>query len=132
MLKLIGGWEFQMELLASVSKVWTQIVELQELPFLQREVETILFRFLVDNVILQMVTVLLLLFSPAIAIVEPAVDGTSTAGTVCTNHRPFKVSFKTDSVEYTNGDNEGGDIARARGFELNYYMKTTCLTRPTV
>ena len=48
-----------------------------------------------------------------------AVDGTSTAGTVCTNQRPFKVSFKTDSVEYTNGDNEGGDIARARGFELS-------------
>merc|ERR1711915_184181 len=74
MLKLIGGGGFQMELLASVSKVWTPIVELQELPFLQREVETILFKFLVDNVILLMVTVLLLLFSPAIAIVEPALD----------------------------------------------------------
>merc|ERR1711915_514880 len=74
MLKLIGVWVFQMELLALVSKVWTQIMELQELPFLQREVETILFRFLVDNVILLMVTVLLLLFSPAIAIVEPALD----------------------------------------------------------
>merc|ERR1719474_1475501 len=74
MLKLIGVWVFQMELLALVSKVWTQIVELQELPFLQREVETILFKFLVDSVILLMVTVLLLLFSPAIAIVEPALD----------------------------------------------------------
>merc|ERR1711915_824756 len=74
MLQLIGVWVFQMELLALVSKVWTQIVELQELPFLQKEVETILFRFLVDSVILQMVTVLLLLFSPVIAIVELALD----------------------------------------------------------
>merc|ERR1719474_2221951 len=62
MLKLIGVWVFQMELLASVSKVWTQIVELQELPFLQREVETILFKFLVENVILLIVTMLLFLF----------------------------------------------------------------------
>merc|ERR1711915_124581 len=74
MLKLIGVWVFQMELLALVSKVWTQIMELQELPFLQREVETILFRFQVDNVTLQMVTVLLLLFSPVIATVELALD----------------------------------------------------------
>merc|ERR1719419_379599 len=74
MLKLIGVWVFQMELLASVLKVWTPIVELQALLFLQRVVETILFKFLVDNVILQMVTVLLLLFSPVIAIVEPALD----------------------------------------------------------
>merc|ERR1719167_499741 len=74
MLKRIGVWVFQMEILASVSKVWTPIVELQALLFLQVVVDTILFKFLRDSVILRVLPVLLLVFSPVIAIVEPALD----------------------------------------------------------
>jgi len=61
------------------------------------------------------------------------VDGTTVdSATVCTNQRPFKITFHTDGVEYINGPGEGSDIANSRGFELGYYMKTTCLTRPVV
>jgi len=52
-------------------------------------------------------------------------------GTVCTNQKPFKIGVYTDGVEYhfAQATSEAG-APRNIGFSLNYFMKTTCLTRP--
>merc|ERR1712098_713678 len=60
-----------------------------------------------------------------------AADGSAqTAGTVCTNQRPFKIGVYTDGLEYNcpNGAGEA-DNPKNIGFSINYFMKTTCLTR---
>jgi len=61
--------------------------------------------------------------------------GTTIAGTatqtVCSNHRPFKITVHSDGVEYAFPAPLGeGTLARNRGFSISYYQKTTCLTRP--
>jgi len=52
-------------------------------------------------------------------------------GTVCTNQKPFKIGVHTDGVEwhFPTATSEAG-APRNIGFSLNYFMKTTCLTRP--
>jgi len=55
----------------------------------------------------------------------------SITGTVCTNQKPFKIGVQSDGLEYINPAAAGEAIAANNfGFEMNYYMKTTCLTRP--
>jgi len=62
----------------------------------------------------------------------PAVTTAATAGTVCTNQRPFKISVKSDDREYQNPTADGeGNAPNNAGFSLSYYMLTTCLTRPS-
>jgi len=57
--------------------------------------------------------------------------------TVCSMNRPFKISVHTDSIEYAfpAADAEGGgavaNLGNTIGFQLGYFMQTTCLTRPT-
>jgi len=61
-----------------------------------------------------------------------AAAGTAqTAGTVCTNQKPFKIGVYTDGLEYhfPTAASEAG-APRNIGFSINYFMKTTCLTRP--
>ena len=53
----------------------------------------------------------------------PAVTTAATAGTVCTNQRPFKISVKTDDREYQNPGALGeGNAANNRGFSLSNYL----------
>jgi hypothetical protein len=55
----------------------------------------------------------------------------AATGTVCTNQKPFKIGVLTDGLEYHNPATASEAIAANNyGFSLNYYMKTTCLTRP--
>jgi len=66
----------------------------------------------------------------------PDVTTAATAGTVCTNQRPFKISVKSDDREYLNPataseGNVVGGLNNNLGFSLSYYMQTTCLTRPS-
>jgi len=60
-----------------------------------------------------------------------AVNAQAATGTVCTNQKPFKIGVYTDGVEYhfAQATSEAG-APRNIGFSLNYFMKTTCLTRP--
>jgi len=61
----------------------------------------------------------------------PAVTTAATAGTVCSNQRPFKISVKSDDREYHNPTALSEAVTgRNVGFSLSYYMQTTCLTRP--
>jgi len=51
--------------------------------------------------------------------------------TVCTNMKPFKISFFTDGTEAgfpTSG--EGSAVGNSEGFQLSYYQSSTCITRP--
>jgi len=62
--------------------------------------------------------------------------GTTATGalaTVCSMNRPFKISVHTDSIEYVfpATDAEGANLGNTIGFQLGYFMQTTCLTRPT-
>jgi len=52
-----------------------------------------------------------------------------TAGTVCTNSKPFKISVLSDGNEAANTGDSETVAPRNIGFELNYYMKTSCITR---
>jgi len=55
----------------------------------------------------------------------------SITGTVCTNQKPFRIGVQSDGLEYINPAPLGEALAANNfGFEMNYYMKTTCLTRP--
>eukprot|EP00090_Calanus_glacialis_P019172 TRINITY_DN29510_c0_g1_i1.p1 TRINITY_DN29510_c0_g1~~TRINITY_DN29510_c0_g1_i1.p1 ORF type:complete len:427 (-),score=76.48 TRINITY_DN29510_c0_g1_i1:137-1417(-) len=54
-----------------------------------------------------------------------------SVGTVCSMNRPFKISIKTDDIEYAfPATASEGVLANARGFGLGYFMQTSCLTRP--
>jgi len=60
-------------------------------------------------------------------------DGSEQAaaslGTVCTNQKPFKISVLTDGLEYHNAVAASEALATNNvGFEINYFMRTTCLT----
>jgi len=66
------------------------------------------------------------------AIPTDTLNTAATDSTVCSNQKPFKVTVKSDGVEYTNGAaNSEGATANNVGFSINYYMRTTCLTRPS-
>jgi len=58
-----------------------------------------------------------------------AVDGNINRGTVCTNSKPFKISVLSDGKESANTGDSETVAPRNVGFELNYYMKTSCITR---
>jgi len=60
-----------------------------------------------------------------------AIGTAQTAGTVCTNQKPFQIGVVTDGVEwhFPTASSEAG-APRNIGFSINYFMKTTCLTRP--
>jgi len=61
----------------------------------------------------------------------PAVTTAATAGTVCSNQRPFKISVKSDDREYHNPTALSESVApNNAGFALSYYMQTSCLDRP--
>merc|ERR1719219_380257 len=56
----------------------------------------------------------------------PAVTTAATAGTVCSNQRPFKISVKSDDREYHNPTALSEAVTgRNVGFSLSYYMQTT-------
>merc|ERR550519_2369507 len=62
----------------------------------------------------------------------PAVTTAATAGTVCSNQRPFKISVKSDDREYHNPTALSESVVGNNvGFSLSYYMQTTCLSRPS-
>jgi len=58
-------------------------------------------------------------------------DTQGVLGTVCSSQKPFKISVQTDGVEYhfPTASSEAG-APRNNGFSLNYFMRTSCLTRP--
>merc|ERR1712013_597453 len=62
----------------------------------------------------------------------PALALVGTAGqTVCSNNKPFKISVHSDGLEYAfPATASEGLLAANRGFEIGYYQKTSCLTRP--
>ena len=44
-----------------------------------------------------------------------------TAGTVCTNQKPFKLGVYTDGIEYINSANAEGNPPKNIGFEISKY-----------
>jgi len=61
----------------------------------------------------------------------PTIATTGTAGqTVCTMNKPFKINVHTDGLEYYSATTAEGTLANNRGFSVDYYQKTSCLTRP--
>ena len=83
------------------------------------------------------------------AVPTATIAAAATDATVCTNQKPFKISVKSDGLEYNNpttlsesvvGNNVGFSISNYLVvtftatflivFFSGYFMRTTCLTRP--
>jgi len=58
-----------------------------------------------------------------------ATPGAINPGTVCTNSKPFKISVFTDGKEWANGAASETIAPRNVGFEINYFMKTDCVSK---
>lgn len=56
----------------------------------------------------------------------------TNVNTVCTNAKPFKVTFKADGTEegFPTGG-EGSNVLNSEGFSLSYYQASTCVDTVT-
>jgi hypothetical protein len=85
------------------------------------------------------------------AVATATIATAATDATVCSNQKPFKISVESDGLEYMfpiDAVNAEGAIGNNVGFSISkdyllitcnfssllpgYFMKTTCLTRPTM
>ena len=63
-----------------------------------------------------------------VAVIAAAALVGSPDGTVCTNMKPFRIGVHTDGVEYAHPITTSENIhPNNAGFNLNYFMKTSCI-----
>jgi len=67
------------------------------------------------------------------AIPTATIGAAATDATVCSNQKPFKIAVESDGVEYIFPSDANGEgfVGNNVGFSISYFMKTSCLTRPS-